>query len=66
MKRLYLVLPLACLTLLISGCPDAKLPTPTPMVPAPKAQGVAGHGLQDQKIAAASGRKSTNWFSAVL
>ena len=34
MKRL---IPLACIALLLSGCPDTKLPKPTPMVPAPKA-----------------------------
>lgn len=46
MKRLFLVLPLACAALLLSGCPDAKLPTPNPMVPTPKAQEAARHGLQ--------------------
>ena len=45
MKRLFLVLPLACAALLLSGCPDAKLPTPNPMVPTPKAQEAVRHGL---------------------
>ena len=43
-KCLFLVPLLACATLLLSGCPDAKLPTPTPMVPTPKAQHTADHG----------------------
>lgn len=40
MKRLYyLVTPLAAAAaLLLSGCPDAKLPSPAPKVPEPKAQ----------------------------
>ncbi|MDB5939138.1 MAG: hypothetical protein JWP77_1502, partial [Polaromonas sp.] len=42
MKPLFLVLPLACAALLLSGCPDSKLPTPTPTVPTPKAQDKAG------------------------
>ena len=45
MKSFFLVLPLACAALLLSGCPDAKLPTPTPTVPTPKAQESVGHGL---------------------
>ena len=45
MKRLFIVLPLACAALLLSGCPDAKLPTPNPMVPTPKAQEAERHGL---------------------
>ena len=45
MKHLFLVLPLACAALLLSGCPDAKLPTPTPMVPTPKAKETAAHLL---------------------
>ncbi|MDB5938228.1 MAG: hypothetical protein JWP77_592, partial [Polaromonas sp.] len=44
-KPLFLVLPLACAALLLSGCPDSKLPTPTPTVPTPKAQDKAGLGL---------------------
>ena len=34
MKRL---IPFAFIALLLSGCPEAKLPKPTPMVPEPKA-----------------------------
>lgn len=34
MKRLYL---LAGMVLLLSACPDTKLPTPKPKVPEPKA-----------------------------
>jgi uncharacterized lipoprotein YbaY len=45
MKPLFLVLPLACAALLLSGCPDAKLPSPTPNVPTPKAQNAAVHRL---------------------
>ncbi|CDS49015.1 hypothetical protein [Polaromonas sp. CG9_12] len=51
MKRLFVVLPLACSALLISGCPDAKLPTPTPTVPTPKAQNTAGHDGLPRAIA---------------
>lgn len=44
MKPLALVLPLACAATLLSGCPDTKLPTPTPTVPTPKAHAAAyGH-----------------------
>ena len=45
MKRLFLVLPLACAALLLSGCPDTKLPSPTPKVPTPKAQETVRDGL---------------------
>ena len=38
MKRIFLITPLTAAVLLLSGCPDTKLPTPTPKVPAPKAQ----------------------------
>lgn len=38
MKRLYLVTPLAFAVVLLSGCPDTKLPSPSPKVPEPKAQ----------------------------
>lgn|GEM_PF-4968590 len=31
------MIPLAIACLLLGGCPEAKLPKPTPMVPAPKA-----------------------------
>ncbi len=34
MKRLF---PLTFVAMLLCGCPDAKLPKPTPMVPKPKA-----------------------------
>ena len=34
MKRIFSLIFVA---VLLSGCPDAKLPNPTPMVPAPKA-----------------------------
>ena len=34
MKRL---IPFAFVALLLCGCPDGKLPKPTPMVPEPKA-----------------------------
>ena len=34
MKRL---IPFTLVTLLLCGCPEAKLPKPTPMVPEPKA-----------------------------
>lgn len=39
MKRIFLGVPLACAVLLLSGCPDTKLPNPTPKVPEPKALG---------------------------
>ena len=39
MKRIFLGIPLACAALLLSGCPDTKLPNPTPKVPEPKALG---------------------------
>lgn len=39
MKRIFLGVPLACAALLLSGCPDTKLPNPTPKVPEPKALG---------------------------
>ena len=34
MKR---IIPIAFSALLLCGCPEAKLPKPTPMVPEPKA-----------------------------
>lgn len=43
MKRNFLVVPLAFAALMLSGCPDAKLPTPAPTVPKPKAQHTADH-----------------------
>ena len=41
MKYLVLVLTLGCATTLLSGCPDSKLPTPSPSVPTPKANTAA-------------------------
>lgn len=40
MKRFYyLVTPLAAAAVVfLSGCPDAKLPSPAPKIPEPKAQ----------------------------
>lgn len=38
MKRLFLLPALACTVLLLSACPDTKLPTPGPKVPEPKAE----------------------------
>ncbi len=35
MKHLF---PLTVAVLLLSGCPEAKLPTPAPKVPEPKAE----------------------------
>ena len=41
MKYLVLVLTLGCATFLLTGCPDSKLPTPSPSVPTPKANTAA-------------------------
>lgn len=41
MKHLFPLTLIASLGLLLSGCPDAKLPTPPPHVPVPKAAGSA-------------------------
>jgi hypothetical protein len=41
MKRLFQMVSLACAIVLLSACPDAKLPSPAPKVPEPKAQGTA-------------------------
>lgn len=41
MKHLLPLTLIALLGLLLSGCPDAKLPTPPPNVPVPKAAGSA-------------------------
>lgn len=38
MKRLFLLPALTAAVLLLSACPDTKLPSPTPKVPEPKAQ----------------------------
>ncbi len=51
MNRFFALLMLAGSALLLTGCPDTKLPTPTPMVPKPKAQETA-HRLMPDKIAA--------------
>ena len=56
LKRLFLVFPLTCAALLLSGCPDAKLPTPTPTVPTPKAQHTA---VNAPPAAVAKHRRST-------
>lgn len=45
MKHLVFVLPLACAAMLLSGCPNAKLPTPTPTVPTPKANAPSQYRL---------------------
>jgi len=42
MKRFFSVLPLVCAAMLLSACPDTKLPNPAPRVPAPKAIDSAG------------------------
>ena len=52
MKYLVRALPLACAALLLSGCPDTKLPTPSPTVPTPKANVAAGLKLDDQACCA--------------
>jgi hypothetical protein len=43
MKHLLPLPLIAALGLLLSGCPDAKLPTPPPHVPVPKAAGSVLH-----------------------
>ena len=45
MKYLVLVLTLGCAAALLSGCPDSKLPTPSPTVPTPKANTAARQSL---------------------
>ena len=47
MKRF---LSLIFVAVLLSGCPEAKLPTPTPMVPAPKAAGSATLDLYGSQL----------------
>lgn len=44
MKRFFLLTPLTLAVLLLSGCPDTKLPTPTPKVPEPKAETTTLYG----------------------
>lgn len=41
MKRPYLVTPLLLAAALLFGCSDAKLPSPRPKVPEPKAEKTA-------------------------
>lgn len=43
MKRL---LPLALVVMLLSACPNAKLPTPAPKVPEPKTETSSFDGLR--------------------
>lgn len=38
MNRFYTLIPLVFSLALLSGCPDAKLPSPAPKVPEPKAE----------------------------
>ena len=44
MKRLYRVAPLALAAMLLSGCPDTKIPSPAPKVPEPKAEKTTQQG----------------------
>ncbi|MBC7445962.1 MAG: hypothetical protein H7273_10930 [Polaromonas sp.] len=44
MKRLLLGTTLAGAVLLLSACPDTKLPTPSPRVPEPKARQIVQFG----------------------
>lgn len=41
MKRFYFVTPLVFAAFVISGCSDAKVPSPLPKVPTPKAEKTA-------------------------
>lgn len=41
MKRIFFGGLLSCAVLLLSACPDTKLPNPTPKVPEPKAADAA-------------------------
>lgn len=43
MKRFLLLTPLTFAVLLLSACPDAKLPTPAPKVPEPKVDSAMLH-----------------------
>jgi hypothetical protein len=63
MKHLLTLPLIALLGLLLSGCPDAKLPTPPPNVPVPKAAGSALHtpaGLANP----ATPRPGSGWAGA--
>ncbi|MDB5741738.1 MAG: hypothetical protein JWR68_53 [Polaromonas sp.] len=54
MKRLFLALSVSCTALLLSGCPDAKVPSPTPKVPEPKAQVLRPDSLPQVALGMAS------------
>ena len=41
MKRIFFGISLGCAVLLLSACPDSKMPNPSPKVPEPKLLGVA-------------------------
>ncbi|CAN5285382.1 hypothetical protein BH10PSE16_BH10PSE16_18810 [soil metagenome] len=56
MKRLFLVSSLACAALLLSACPDTKLPTPAPRVPEPKAESTSLEGSPSSHSLAALGQ----------
>jgi len=38
MKRIFFGISLGCAVLLLSACPDSKMPNPSPKVPEPKLQ----------------------------
>ncbi|MDO8458983.1 MAG: hypothetical protein Q7T07_18945 [Burkholderiaceae bacterium] len=59
MKHLLTLPLIALLGLLLSGCPDAKLPTP-PHVPVPKAAGSALHSPADS----ATTLRGSGWVHA--
>lgn len=50
MKRLFLVSSLACAAVLLSACPDTKLPNPAPRVPEPKAQTATIEGSSERTV----------------
>lgn len=39
MKRIFFGISLGCAVLLLSACPDSKMPNPSPKVPEPKLMG---------------------------
>lgn len=47
MKRFFSIIIIA---VLLSGCPDTKLPNPTPMVPAPKAADNAALSVSETRF----------------
>ncbi|MDP2254708.1 MAG: hypothetical protein Q8K05_01400 [Polaromonas sp.] len=47
MKHLLPLTLIALMSLLLSGCPDAKIPKPPPKVPVPKAAASALHSPAD-------------------